>query len=312
MSSFSDDERQTRLRTLRGFSCGLGAFAFWGFFPLYIYLLKDRVSVGELIAHRIIWSGLLALAIVAWRNRLSDFFHETFTPTNFVLLFISAFLLVTNWYVYVFAIFVEAVLEVSLGYYLLPLLMAFLGFVVLREPLHRLEIVAIVISAIGIGALAISEGRLPWISLAVGISFAIYGMMRKRMKPKPLEGICGEMIIATPCALTWIVALHLFGENKFLTPGNADVSWLLLGLSVASVLPLVLFYAANNVLRYVTLGFMSYVGPSLIFLVATFILKEPFTPVLGFTFLCIWVALVIFSWSGLRKMTAKPHAPGPR
>ncbi|MDA7988387.1 MAG: EamA family transporter RarD [Alphaproteobacteria bacterium] len=293
------DDSTDRAQSLIGFGEALLAFGFWGVFPIYVVQLVG-LPIGEVLAHRVLWSAVTAAAILASRRQLRGLVVALANPRLFLVTAVNAALLTVNWLVFLHANFNSAVLEISLGYYSMPLVMSFLGFLFAREKISAPEIVALAVSALGVGALAVSEGRLPWISISLATTFAVYGMIHKRIVHRPLEGLCSEMLVALPLALAWILALHLSDTANFAQPGHARDSWFIFGLGITSIAPLVFFHRAARKLRYITLGFMSYIGPSVQFVLAITFFAEPFTPVRFFTFACIWIALAIFSYGNLR------------
>ncbi|MGR4001051.1 MAG: EamA family transporter RarD [Alphaproteobacteria bacterium] len=289
---------------LIGFTDALLAFGFWGFFPIYVAQLA-QIPIGEVLAHRILWSAVIAAALLAWRGQLKPLFYTLINPKLFLITTLNATLLVVNWFIFLHANFNGAVLEISLGYYSMPLVMSFLGILFAREKISRAEATALSVSALGVATLAIAEGRLPWISLSLALTFAIYGIIRKRIVTQPLQGLCSEMIVALPLALAWILALNINSNATFAQTNHTADSWFIFGLGITSVFPLVFFHRAARKLRYITLGFMSYIGPSIQFILALTFFAEPFTPVRLFTFACIWIALALFSYGNIK------HSPNP-
>ena len=294
-----------------GYAQALGAFGIWGFFPVYIAEMA-ALSFGEILAHRVLWSALTAALIIGWRGRLKPLVASFTSARLFIFTACAAVLLVFNWSVFIHANLGGAVLEISLGYYMMPLVMSLLGVVFSRERLTGLEGAALAFSAAGVTILAVAEGRLPWISLALALSFPAYGMVRKRLAPRPMEGMCGEMLLALPLALAWLAALHWQGEGVFGGAGHHRDSLFLVGLGLVTIAPLALFNMATRRLRYVAIGFLSYLGPSLQFVLAITFFNEPFTAARLATFLCIWAALGLFSLQVVRGLREHAPRPGPR
>lgn len=297
-----------RFSTALGFSQATAAFAIWGFFPLYLKAFAT-IGLGETLAHRVLWSWALLAVILAFRKRLGASLRALANPRVLLNTAVAAALLVLNWYFFIGAIFAERVAEVSLGYYLIPLVNGLLGAVVLRERLSPLEVMAIAISGLAVAGLAVAEGRLPLFSLVLAFSFPIYGVIHRKTASRPLEMTCSEMMLASLIAVPWLVFFVLpEGGGNFARAGTGTYTLLLFLLGPLSMFPLILFHLAVGRLRYITVGFLSYLGPSLQFFLAFAVFGEEFTTARLLAFFCIWGALGLFSYQTLRRGMAEAHA----
>ena len=227
---------------------GLGAYFTWGFLPLY---LKTLVSVPatEVLAHRVIWSLLLLAAVVAAMRRWQPLVALARDPRTIVLLGITSLLIGVNWLIYIWAVNSGHVLETSLGYFINPLVNVALGVIVLGERLRKAQIGAVSLAAAGVVILAVAQGSLPWISLALAFSFSLYGLIRKMAPADPLTGLLAETALLAPLALIYLVTL---GGGSFGQSGSIDLLLILSGAVTAA--PLLMFAAAGKRLRYATLG----------------------------------------------------------
>jgi chloramphenicol-sensitive protein RarD len=205
----------------------------------------------------------------------------------------------------------------SLGYYLTPLANVALGLLLLRERLSRVQALAVVLAAVGVASFAISLGRLPWISLFLALSFALYGLIRKTVAAGSLAGLAVETALLAPIALAGILSLEARGLGALgqgETLGTARTT-LLLGAGVVTALPLVWFASAARRLRLVTIGLFQYLAPSLALGLAVLVYGEPFTRAHALTFSCIWAALALYSLESVRglrvRASPRPASPPP-
>lgn len=288
----------------KGVCYALAAFGAWGLNPFYF---KEVVEIPalEVLAHRILWSiPLLALLIFlakSWpavQQALRD-------PRILCLLTVSTVILAVNWFIYIWAINSERILEASLGYYINPLVNVALGVLVLGEGLNRWRGLAIVLAAAGVLNLALAGDRFPWIALSLAGTFGVYGLIRKTIRVASIEGLFIEACLLLPPALAYLGYLAMAGESSFLTQGRG-VDLLLILAGPVTALPLIWFTSGARRLDYATIGFFQYIAPSLHFLLAIFLYGEPFGRAHFITFACIWTALAIFSVDGLRRSRKSP------
>jgi chloramphenicol-sensitive protein RarD len=283
-----------------GIASAVGAFLMWGLFPLYWKMLST-VPALEVVAHRTTWGFLSVAAWVTLRGRWADARAIVRRPRTLLLLSASALLIGFNWLLYVWAVIHSHVVEASLGYYINPLVNVLLGVVVLRERLSRAQRIAVVLAGTGVAVLTVGHGRLPWIALALAVSFGLYGLVRKTVGADALIGLLGETAILVPVATGFLVALWYGGGGAF-ARSDVGISALLVLGGVVTAVPLVLFALGARALPLSTLGMIQYLSPSLQFLLAVFLFREPFTTAHGAAFACIWTALAILTWDLRRRL----------
>jgi chloramphenicol-sensitive protein RarD len=215
------------------------------------------------------------------------------TRRVFITLVGTAFLAASNWFVFIYAISNNQVLQTSLGYFLNPLINVVLGMIFLRERLRPWQGVAVGLAAIGTLNLAWKFGGFPWISLFLALSFGFYGLLRKTVKIESLNGLFVETTLLCPLAIGYLVYLGFTGAGAF---GTVDwqTTFLLLLAGMVTALPLVWFTSGARRLPYTTVGVVQYVAPSLQFILAVFAFNEPFTTTHLVTFICIWTGLAVF------------------
>lgn len=286
----------------RGYILGLSAYVIWGLFPMYFKAIQ-AVPPLEIIVHRAIWSALFgALLLLVWKH--PGWLRELIAhPKRFAVLAGSGALIAGNWLIYVWAVNNERMLEASLGYYINPLVNVLLGMLLLGERLRRLQWVAVALAAAGVAQQLWQVGSLPWVSLALALSFATYGLIRKKAPVAALPGLVVETWILLPLAIGWIL-LHpaaMSSQPPFWT--TSEALWLIAAGPV-TLIPLVFFNAAARHLPFATLGFLQYIAPTLVLLLAVFVFGEHFDPAKIISFLFIWAGLAVYSvdtWLTLRK-----------
>ena len=287
-------DRQQLLGTLSGFF----AFLLWGLLPFYWKWLGS-VTAFELLAHRIVWSAIMLVVLVPLIQR--DELKAALRDRAALLIAGGAGVLVgANWFVYMWAVGAERLVEASLGYYINPLVSVVLGVLVLRERLTRLQLVAVGLATVGVLVLTVSYGRLPWISLALASSFGLYGLVKKTGRLNSLVSLLVELVVLFPIAAVFLTIRHADGAGSF-AAGNPGVSWLLAGAGVATIAPLLLFGAAARRIPLSRVGLLQYVAPTLMLVIGTLFYGEPFTAVHAVSFAFIWSALGVYSVTLVRR-----------
>lgn len=283
------------------------AYTLWGFLPIY-FKLVDSVTSSEVVAHRIIWAIPFGALIIAVRGQWPEIRRALTHRQMMLWLLTTAMLIAINWYVYVFAVQTGRIFQASLGYYINPLIFVLAGVVFFAERLGPLQKSAVLLAAVGVGVLTISGGEFPWIALVIGTTFAMYGVIRKRVVIGAMPGLFLETAILLPFALAYLSYLAAIGQAGFIAQG-AGIAGLLLLAGPFTVVPLVLFSVAARRVTLTTLGFMQFIGPSLQFMTGIYY-GEQLTPPRIICFLCIWAAVVLFVTDALRKNKKGPEPSG--
>ena len=289
-----------------GIWAAVGACVWWGFFPLYFSWLP-RAFPAEVLANRIVWSFLLISVFLLWQGRwrwLADAARQPRTVTTFVA---SSLLLSLNWVTYIWAASSGHVIDASLGYFIVPLVNVACGYALLGERPRPMQWLALASAAAGVLWLTVSAGRLPWIGLVLGVSFGIYGVLRKIAVLGPVEGFAAETIILAPVALVAMAWWWGGSPTSFPSPDAYTNLWLV-GLGPATAVPLLLFAMAARRIPLMTLGMLQYLGPTIQFALGVLVFHEPLTIDRLVGFCLIWAALAIYSADGWRT-ARRPLAP---
>lgn len=277
----------------RGILYGIGAYALWGFFPIYWKVLHP-VSALQVIGHRISWSFILLVAFIVITKQWQDFRSVALTSAKTIGIYaIAGVLLTINWLVYVWGVNQGFIVETSLGYFINPLLSVLLGVIFLRERLRLAQWVPVIIAAVGVVYLTFVYGRLPWIALTLAFSFGFYGLVKKLAPLGSLYGLTLETGIVFPAAMIFLVAVQLNGTGAFLHDSTL-IDLFLVGAGVVTTIPLLMFASAAKQIPLTVVGLLQYIAPTLQFLIGIFIYKEPFDHSHLIGFAVVWVALIIF------------------
>lgn len=286
----------------RGYLLGIAAYLVWGLFPLYFKML-ETVPALEIVVHRALGAAMVgSLLLVLWKH--PGWWRELIArPRLLALLGLSGLLIATNWLLYVWAVNNGRMLETSLGYYINPLINVLLGMLLLGERLRRLQWLAVAIAALGVGQQLWQLGELPWLSLVLAATFGFYGLLRKQAPVAALPGLVVEAWLLMPLALGWLF-LHPAAVSSQADFWSSTTALWLLAAGPLTLLPLICFNSAARHLPYATLGFLQYLAPTLVLLLAVFVYDEPLPPARLLSFACIWLALAIYSldiWLMLRR-----------
>ena len=282
------------------------AFFMWGLAPIYFKMIQ-HVSAFEILMHRVIWSVVFLIVVVSVLSYWDKIKRILIQPKLILMLVVTSTLLGFNWGLFIWAINNNHMLDASLGYYINPLLNVLLGMVFLNERLRKLQGAAVALAFTGVLLQLISFGSFPLVAFSLATSFALYGLLRKKLQVDALPGILIEALILLPVALTyWWLMVPTETSNL---PGN---DWLtnvlLVSAGIVTTLPLLCFTGAAKRLQYTTLGFFQYIGPSLMFILAVVFYGEVFDAERVITFACIWSALAIFSWDSYHQSRKRRKA----
>lgn len=286
--------------TKTGLIAAFGAFGLWGFFPLYFWPLHP-IGADIIICHRLLWSLIFVGFYLGIVGRTQEVIDILVQPKRLFALAVSGAVILINWFLFVWAIEVGRVLEVSFGYFINPLVSILLGMLLLGERLNRWQTTAVMIAAVAVAAQAIALGALPWLSLVLAFSFGTYGYMRKKIPVRPIPALFIETTLTTPLAVAYLIWKASAGINVFPVFGDPIVTALLVGSGAITALTLILFATGARGLPLSTIGMLQYITPSLHFLIAVFIFVEPLDWFGLSTFALIWASLAIYTIDLVRR-----------
>jgi chloramphenicol-sensitive protein RarD len=277
-------------KSLHGAYFATSAFVFWGVAPIYFKWI-GHVSPLEIVSHRVIWSVIL-LGIIIFVSR--SWATLRISGRQLMTLAVTSLLLCVNWLIFIYAILSNNIVETSLGYFINPLVSVLLGMIFLQERLRPLQWIAVSIAAAGIAYQLAFFGKVPVIALALAFSFGIYGLVRKNLALPSVTGLMLETLFVCPLALGYLGWLRFNGSLQFASVDLTTDLLLMAGGFVTSF-PLLCFAAAVTRLSLTAAGMFQYMAPSISLVIAVWLYDEPFGIERLITFVCIWVALLIFS-----------------
>lgn len=283
--------------TRNGVINAISAYVMWGLAPIYFKLLVS-VSPDEIMVHRVVWSCALLLVVVIISKKFSALVQLIKQPKMVGKLLVSASFLGVNWFLFIWAVNNDHLLDASLGYFINPLFSVALGVIFLQERLRKWQLVAVVMAIAGVLIQLVSMGSLPVISLGLAGTFGIYGLLRKKLHVDSFIGLLIESILMLPIALCyWLFFVDSATSNMGVNSTLLNITLIFAG--VVTTAPLLCFTAAAKRLTLSTVGFFQYIGPSIMFLLATFYYQEPLMEAKLLTFCFIWVALLVYSMDSL-------------
>lgn len=280
-------------RTALGIASAVGAFLIWGLSPIFFKWLK-AVPPFEILMHRMVWSFVFLMPLILFLGHWNAFKSALMNRRTMGILLGTTLLVSVNWFLFIWAINNNQILQTSLGYYINPLINVLLGRIFLKERLRRPQIIAVCIAAAGVGYLTFQFGRIPWISLTLAFTFGFYGLIRKTAPVGALEGLALETLLMSGPALAYLCYLNAAGGGAFFRMGPR-IDFLLMGTALVTALPLLLFTEGARRIFFSTVGILQYIAPSSTFLLAVFVYGEPFSTAKLWTFILIWTALVLYS-----------------
>jgi chloramphenicol-sensitive protein RarD len=287
-----------------GVGYAVAAYTIWGGYALFFAWLA-HVNALEVIAHRAFWSIPVAGAVMLWLGRTQDLKRVMRSPRLLGIMCLSTFMVTVSWGFFVWGVGQGRALEVALGYYINPLLNVAVGYLVLRERMAPLQLVAIILAIIAVAWQTLSLGVFPWLSLLLGSAFCAYGYIRRTVDVGPVQGFFVESLILSVISLGIIWWLTQSGPLAF--GQDMQTSALLIISGLMTALPLMLFATAARRISFTLLGLLQYIAPSLHFVTAIFILDEPLQTEQLITFALIWTALALYTVSSLSQRHKAGH-----
>ncbi len=276
-----------------GISWGILAFGTWGFVPIYWKFFKG-VGFLEILGHRIIWASVFLAILMMLKNEMHQFLILLKSKKNVITLCFSTLLIFFNWSLFIWAVYQNYIVECSLGYFITPLINVLLGVFILKEKLTKDQWVSVFFAAIGIIILLLQGIGRPEISLGLGLSFGLYGLIKKRGNVEALPSLFFETVVLFIPALITFIYLHQ--QNNFhFVGGNLQNTFLSIGAGLVTLIPLLAFGKAVRMVPLTTIGIMQYIAPTLQLLSGVFLFHEPFTKIHFFSFCFIWMGLIIYT-----------------
>jgi len=287
--------------TKTGLIFGVSAYVLWGLFPLYWPLLEPA-GAFEIVGHRAVWSLVFCVIALTITQAMKPAIATMKRPRVFIKLVAATALISVNWIVYIWATNHGHVVEASLGYYINPIIIIAIGVILLKETMRKLQWASVSIASLGVLVLTIDYGRLPWVALALALSWGTYGFIKKQLGLGALEGLGIETAISAPFYLAYLAWIGSQGNGHF--GHGPGLTLLLIGSGVVTAIPLLLFNGAGNRLPYTIIGLLQFITPTLQFSIGVWVRHEAMPTARWAGFLIIWLALVVLATDLVRSSRA--------
>ncbi len=294
-----DSKIQSSPEAKLGVLYGVAAYSVWGFSAIYWKWLFAAGAI-EVLAHRVLWASVIIGGVLVLRKRLPYVLAMVRDWRLLRMLLITGTLLAINWSIFVWAVLTDQILQASLGYYINPLVNVLIGTFLLSEKMSRLQTSAVALAGLGVLAMLVIGGSLPWPALTLAVTFAIYGYLRKVSNVVAMDALFIEMTLFVPIALVALYWLTVNGEPVF-GPSDPLMSLLLIGGGAVTFLPLAFFGESVRRVRLITVGFLQYLSPTIQFLLAVLVYGENFSTGHIVAFGCIWLGLILYSIDAVRQ-----------
>jgi len=284
-------------KTRYGLLCGVSSYMIWGVLPIFWKLIRD-VPAYETLAHRILWSFILVAILVLVRGDMAKLMDILRDKRALAYITVCSVLITFNWFLFIWCVNNGHIVDASLGYYINPLMSVFLGTFVLKERLDIGQKAAIAVAAAGVLTMILVYGSFPWIPISLAASFAVYGLLKKKIALDSSAGLAVETLITAPFALAFLSYLSIGGNGAF---GSSTFTTVILMLSgLVTAVPLLLFAEGAKLVKLSTIGFLQYISPTISLFIGIFLYNEKLTEVNMIGLCFIWAALAVYSYSLLR------------
>ena len=278
------------------------ACTIWGFAPVY-YKLLITVPPLELLSHRTIWSFIFFFGVLGFYGRATELWSAIFNlKGQLPIILLASVLIAINWFFFIYAIQTNQTTEASLGYFMMPLITVVWGLIIFREKLSIFQWLSVLLATLAVCILTFGLGVPPWIALILSFSFSIYAILKKKLEISPIISVTGEVLVLVPIGLLLLLYFHMDGRGSF--GENWKIAILLAFSGPLTATPLILFSYGTRKVNLSTAGILQYLNPSLQFFCAAYIFMEPLSRWHMLAFPLIWMALIIYSWAGIRKSRA--------
>ena len=252
------------------------------------------------MAYRVLWAMFFLTLFIVFTGKLTGIFSLLRNFRVSFLLACASLMIGINQFGFIYSISVKQVIQASFAYYIFPLIAVFLGFIFLKEKFSMLQLIALLLAFLAVIFLAKGLGSIPYISVLLGVTFGIYGLIKTYLCLDSLQTVSVEIFLLCPIALSYLFSLGLSSSEMLFQMSRSDFYMFVMS-GLITAFPLILFSLSTSVLNYSTVGLVNYLNPTLQFLVAVVIFSEPFTFIHGFSFGLIWISLFFYSFDAIRE-----------
>jgi chloramphenicol-sensitive protein RarD len=282
-----------------GVAQALASYGWWGFVTAFYYHWLLGLDAFDLVSWRVVSAIPVVFILIVVTNSFDEFKEAILKWKNLRWLVVSALLILVNWLAFIWAVISENIIQASLGYYLNPLVSIALSALILKEKLRPTQWASVGIAGLGFLLLTSLVG-LPWISITLGVTFPLYGLIRKQCPSSATVGLTVEMVLLLPLMTGVLIWMAMRGDSGIQTGSTLQIALIPLG-GIVTVIPLLCFSAAARRLRLSTVGMLQYIAPTGQFLSAVFFFGESMDPIWWIAFACVWIAIILYSGDSLIK-----------
>ena len=276
----------------------LGGYVLWGLLPVFWKLLAG-VNSAYVLAQRIVFSCLFCFAVILIKKNGGELKNILRDKKQRRLYLACGLLISANWGVYILTVATGRILEASLAYYMNPLFSILIGALIFEERLSGVQWLSVALAFVGVMYSVVLYGSVPYLAIIIGLTFALYGAIKKGIKAESEVSICMETLSVLPLALIFIVYAQLSGFTTFASLSVKEMLLLVLTGAITSV-PLMLFASGIKRTSITVSGILMYINPTLQLLLGVFVYNEEFTKANAVTFAFVWLAVILFVGDGLR------------
>ncbi|RHY81552.1 hypothetical protein DYB31_011368 [Aphanomyces astaci] len=272
---------------------GVLAYIIFGLYPLYWKLLADVPSM-QVLAHRIVWSIPLVVVVIAVTGQSAALLEGARHWRHLGIYTVSGLLMGTNLFVSVWAVNAGFIVEMSLGYFINPVVSVLLGVIFLHEKLRLFQWLSVALAVIGVGVVTFGYGKFPYIAFTIAFAFGFYGLVQKKAPLSPVQGVTIEMSILAIPSLIYLFVCEAQGDGAF-GRSRAALNWLMVGCGAMTVVPQLLFCSAVQSIPLSFFGILQFIGPTMNIIIGVWVYGEDFSGATMIGFILVWVALVVFT-----------------
>ena len=282
----------------------LSCYVIWGFFPIYWYALAE-IDPLQLMAQRIGWALLFICILLVFRREDRNLLKDALFNRRIVLTFMaSSFFLFMNWSIYLYAIASHQVLEASLGYFINPLVSIFLGRILFKEVLTKIQYIALTLAILGVLWLSFLGDSVPYIALLLAFSFGLYGAIKKVVSLPPVPGLFLETLFMSPFTVIYLLIAYQNNELIFLELDHLPLLILIFS-GAATTIPLLLFAKGAKYIPLSLVGILQYVSPTLQLLTGILVFNESLSPLRLIGFIIVWCSVITYISSEIYRARRK-------
>lgn len=276
------------------------AYISWGILPIYWHYM-EQVPPLQILAHRFVWSFVFVAILITIRKQWHLTKKVLVHKKSIFYILAGSIFMSANWFIYIWSVTNDRVIEASLGYYINPLISIAFGMLFLKERLTRWQTTSLCLALISVIILTINYGQIPWVSISLALTFAVYGLFKKLVQANTLVSLALETLFITPFAIAYLLFVESNGTGS-LGHASTMVIILLIISGIVTAIPLLWFGAGQKRVSMFTMGFLQYIGPTISLILGIFFFHETFTSIEFISFSFIWLALVVFTFSHFKEM----------